>query len=305
MALSGLKLARFFHPDLGVGWGIIKEDQVHYLEEDNEGEMWHFVNWLYDTTEDLVAAVTALSEAAEKSTTSFPVSLFDQKPTPGNPLWLAPTTGQDVWAAGVTYERSREARQEESIDGGDVYARVYTAERPELFFKAHSNRVVGHYDDVGIRADATWSVPEPELGLVINPKLQVVGFTIGNDMSSRDIEGENPLYLPQAKVYNNSCAIGSCIVIQPMETWPKTTISIQIQRENETVFEGSIHTDRIHRTMQELVDYLGRSNDFPHGVILLTGTGIVPPNEFTLTAGDIIQIDIEGIGSLINTVKVV
>jgi 2-dehydro-3-deoxy-D-arabinonate dehydratase len=212
---------------------------------------------------------------------------------------------QEVWAAGVTYERSREARQQEAIDGGDIYARVYRADRPELFFKAHGRRVIGPYGLVGIRRDATWSVPEPELAVVVNPALEAVGFTVGNDMSSRDIEGANPLYLPQAKVYTASCALGPGIVLQAATDWPATTIRLVIRRAEAIIFEGTAPTLRIRRKLDELTGYLGRSNEYPDGAVLLTGTGIIPPEDFTLAAGDVVQISIDGIGTLTNTVKIV
>jgi 2-dehydro-3-deoxy-D-arabinonate dehydratase len=201
--------------------------------------------------------------------------------------------------------RSREARQEEAQDGGDVYARVYDAERPEIFFKASLKNTVGHGAEVGIREDSKWNVPEPELGVVINPAMEVVGFTVGNDMSSRDIEGANPLYLPQAKVYTASCALGTGLVLAPSAEFPETTISISISRNGSEVFADSIHTSRIKRKLSELVTYLGRSNTFPHGVILLTGTGIVPSADFTLQAGDVVTITIDEIGTLQNIVKIV
>ncbi|HVO72345.1 MAG TPA: fumarylacetoacetate hydrolase family protein, partial [Aggregatilineaceae bacterium] len=231
-------------------------------------------------------------------------ALFDAPPTPDQPHWLAPVDEQDVWAAGVTYERSRQARQEEALDGGDIYARVYGAERPELFFKAQGRHVVGPGGAVGIRADARWSVPEPELSVVFNPALEAVGFTTGNDMSSRDIEGANPLYLPQAKVYTASCALGPGIVLASSD-WPVVAIHLYIRRAGEPVFEGETHTARLRRPLAELAEYLGRSNRFPDGVVLLTGTGIVPPPDFTLAAGDVIEITIDGIGTLINPVQVV
>src|SRR5690606_555963 len=186
-------------------------------------------------------------------------------PVVASPRLLAPVDEAEVWAAGVTYEISRDARQEESQDGGDVYARVYNAERPEIFFKAQGWRVVGPGDEVGIRSDATWSVPEPELGIVFNPAMEVVGFTIGNDMSSRDIEGANPLYLPQAKVYTASCAMGPGILLKPTTNWPEAAINITIERDGTAAFEGSVHTDRIKRTISELADYLGHSYTFPNG----------------------------------------
>ena len=173
---------------------------------------------------------------------------------------------------------------------------------PEIFFKASAKNTVGHLDAVGIRADSRWNVPEPELGLVLNSAMELLGFTIGNDMSSRDIEGANPLYLPQAKVYSASCAIGPGILLAPSETWLDTTIRLDIMRAGVTVFSGAIGTDQIKRTIAELVDYLGRSNHYPAGVMLLTGTGIVPPADFTLAADDVARIEIDGIGALQNRV---
>ena len=220
--------------------------------------------------------------------------------------WLPPIDSQDVWAAGVTYERSRAARQEEAQDGGDVYARVYTAKRPEIFFKAQAPWVVGTHDAVGIRRDATWNVPEPELALVANPAMEIVGYTIGNDMSSRDIEGENPLYLPQAKIYTRSCALGPGIVLQPFqEAWPQVAIHIAIMRSGEEVFAGSTSTRLIRRSPAELVENLSRCLAFPSGAVLLTGTGVVPPESFTLAAGDSITVSIDGAGELTNSVTII
>jgi 2-dehydro-3-deoxy-D-arabinonate dehydratase len=217
---------------------------------------------------------------------------------------LAPIGSQEVWASGVTYYRSRNARMEEakSAGGGDFYERVYAAERPELFMKATPNRVVGHRGKVAIRKDATWSVPEPELTLLANPEGKIVGYTIGNDMSSRDIEGENPLYLPQAKVYDRSCALGPGILIggEPIPT--STEIKLQILRAGKTVFSGTTALSELKRTFSTLLEYLYRDNAFPNGCFLLTGTGIVPPDEFTLQQEDEIHITITGIGTLINTV---
>ena len=218
---------------------------------------------------------------------------------------LAPIGSQEVWASGVTYYRSRNARMEEAktAGGGDFYDRVYVAERPELFMKATANRVVGHRGKVAIRKDATWSVPEPELTLLASPSGKIVGYTIGNDMSSRDIEGENPLYLPQAKVYNRSCALGPGILVagdQPIPT--STEIQLQIVRAGKPVFSGSTALTELKRSFSTLLEYLYRDNDFPHGCFLLTGTGIVPPDEFTLQQQDEIHITITGIGTLTNTV---
>jgi len=217
---------------------------------------------------------------------------------------LAPALNQEVWAAGVTYYRSRNARMEESRDagGGSFYDRVYEAARPELFFKATGRRVVGPGAAVQIRSDAKWSVPEPELALLIDPTGVIAGYTIGNDMSSRDIEGENPLYLPQAKVYDGSCAMGPCVLLSKEPIARSTGIHIEIMRASKIVFAGATTLADLKRDPKELASFLFRDNSFPQGVFLLTGTGIVPGDDFTLIAGDAIRISIEGIGSLENFV---
>jgi 2-dehydro-3-deoxy-D-arabinonate dehydratase len=217
---------------------------------------------------------------------------------------LAPIGNQEVWAAGVTYCRSRSARMEESksVGGGDFYDRVYAAERPELFFKATASRVSGPGDHVRIRSDAAWSVPEPELALLIDPRGQIVGTTVGNDMSSRDIEGENPLYLPQAKVYDRSCALGPCILIGNKPLPATTPIGLEILRDGNIEFTGATTLAELKRSPSTLVEYLFRDNSFPFGAFLLTGTGIVPPDSFTLAIGDRIRITIDPIGTLENDV---
>jgi len=217
---------------------------------------------------------------------------------------LAPIGSQEVWAAGVTYFRSRAARMEESKDagGGSFYDRVYSAVRPELFFKATARRVVNPGANVRIRTDANWSVPEPELTLLINPRGEIIGYTIGNDMSSRDIEGENPLYLPQAKVYDGSCALGPCVLLSPEPLPKNSTIQIAIQRGNATVFDGITSLSELKRDPKELASWLYRDNSFPDGAYLMTGTGIVPADDFTLAHGDVIRISIDGIGTLENRV---
>jgi 2-dehydro-3-deoxy-D-arabinonate dehydratase len=217
---------------------------------------------------------------------------------------LAPIGHQEVWAAGVTYFRSRGARMEEAQDagGGDFYDRVYSAERPELFFKSTASRTVGPGGRVRIRADAHWSVPEPELTLVVSPKGRIVGYTIGNDMSSRDIEGENPLYLPQAKVYNGSCALGPAILVSESPLPQSTEITLEIDRHGRVEFSGSVALTELKRDPKTLVEYLLRDNSFPSGCFLMTGTGIVPPSSFTLASGDRIRIKIEPIGTLENEV---
>ena len=215
-----------------------------------------------------------------------------------------PIESQEVWAAGVTYFRSRSARIEESKDagGGDFYDRVYSSDRPELFFKASPHRVAGPGGKVRIRKDATWSVPEPELALLIHPSGKIIGYTIGNDMSSRDIEGMNPLYLPQAKVYDRSCALGPGILIAQAPLPPTTRISLEILRRAKVEFSGFVTLADMKRDPVTLVEYLFRDNSFPHGCFLLTGTGIVPPDNFTLQQNDQIRITIAPIGTLINEV---
>jgi 2-dehydro-3-deoxy-D-arabinonate dehydratase len=262
--------------------------------------------WLRRSVGRVEEAIAELAAAAQTAERRYPAAQFDNYPGGERPYWLAPVDQQEVWCAGVTYLRSRDARQLEAVDGGDVYARVYDAGRPELFAKASGPRVVGPFGDVGIRRDAAWNVPEPELGLVFNPAMEIVGVVPGNDMSSRDIEGENPLYIPQAKIYDKSCSLGPGILLgRVQDTWPAVSIGVTIERGGRTAFSGATHTERLKRRPAELADYLGRSLSFPDGVVLLTGTGVVPPDSFTLAAGDIIAVEIEGLGKLINQVVVV
>lgn len=217
---------------------------------------------------------------------------------------LPPVSKQEIWAAGVTYYRSKVGRQEESksAGGGDFYARVYEAQRPELFFKSPGYRAVGHGDFVRIRRDSTWDVPEPELTLVINSGGKIVGYTIGNDMSSRSIEGENPLYLPQAKCYDKSASVGPCVFVTEKPLPAETSIVIEIVR-GQKVFEGMTTISQIKRSFDELVSFLYQETTFAYGCLLMTGTGVVPPNDFTLKKGDQIRITIDPIGTLINTVE--
>jgi 2-dehydro-3-deoxy-D-arabinonate dehydratase len=216
---------------------------------------------------------------------------------------LAPVEEQEVWGAGVTYERSKVARQEESARGGSFYDQVYRADRPELFFKATPSRVAGPGEPIRVRRDSRWSVPEPELAMVLSPALKLVGFTIGNDVSARDLEGENPLYLPQAKVYDASCALGPCITLaESMPPRAAIGIRLEIERAGVAIFHGETSVARMARSFEDLIAWLGRDNLFPQGVVLLTGTGIVPPDEFHLEAGDRVRILIEGIGTLENPV---
>jgi 2-dehydro-3-deoxy-D-arabinonate dehydratase len=242
--------------------------------------------------EDLKGALEVLIEGRESAAGFHAAEL------------LAPIGRQEVWAAGVTYYRSRGARMEESRDagGGSFYDRVYSAERPELFFKSTACRTVGTGGKVRIRGDATWSVPEPELTLLVSPGGRITGYTIGNDMSSRDIEGENPLYLPQAKVYSGSCALGPGILVSSEPLDMSTEIAIEILRAGSVVFGGKVALTELKRDPRTLVEYLFRDNEFPDGCFLMTGTGIVPDSSFTLASGDRIRITIEPIGTLENEV---
>jgi 2-dehydro-3-deoxy-D-arabinonate dehydratase len=215
---------------------------------------------------------------------------------------LSLCSAQEVWAAGVTYYRSRTARMEESKDagGGSFYDRVYSADRPEIFFKASPHRVAGPGQPMHLRRDSKWMVPEPELTLVVSPGGKLIGTTVGNDLSCRDIEGENPLYLPQAKSFKLSAALGPCIRVSSEPLAPDTTIHLAIQRSDAVVFTSYTTLAQLKRTADELIGWLFRDNDFPHGVFLMTGTGIVPPDDFTLQLGDEVRITIQGIGTLVN-----
>jgi 2-dehydro-3-deoxy-D-arabinonate dehydratase len=267
--------------------GLLENDRVHPLDLSGG----HFQT-LSDVLEEDDPAATA--ELLADRSQSIPLA---------HARLLAPIDRQEVWAAGVTYRRSRAARMEESEGAARFYDLVYDAPRPELFFKATPHRVAGPGEPVRIRFDSAWNVPEPELTLVLNSNLRLVGFTIGNDMSSRDIEGENPLYLPQAKLYDLSCALGPCITLLVGIPHPKQIgIRLSIRRGGSVAFEGKTSVAQMARTFEDLVDYLARDNTFPHGVFLLTGTGIVPADDFTLEPGDVIDITIDGIGTLSNPV---
>jgi 2-dehydro-3-deoxy-D-arabinonate dehydratase len=215
---------------------------------------------------------------------------------------LPPIDRQEVWAAGVTYKRSKTARMEESTSAASLYDRVYEAPRPELFFKANPHRVAGPREPLRIRRDSKWNVPEPELALVLNSRLELVGFTVGNDMSSRDIEGENPLYLPQAKIYDACCGLGPWITLRDAMPPSAVGIRLTVRRHGAVAFEGSTSIAQMARSFDDLIGWLGRECSFPDGAILLTGTGIVPPSDFTLATGDIVEITIDGIGTLSNPI---
>jgi 2-dehydro-3-deoxy-D-arabinonate dehydratase len=275
-------------------WGWLREDRVYPLDEQAVTNC--FVS---PDEEGLVGLARAVSGES--------IAYSELDVTPGRygyPSLLAPlTTGQEVWAAGVTYESSKFARMAESNEGGDFYARVYVADRPELFFKATPNRTVGPNDAVRVRADSRWNVPEPELAVVLAANGQILGYTVGNDMSSRDIEGENPLYLPQAKVYRASCGLGPVIVPAQNLDPHMLAIRLTITRNSSPAYSGETSTARMRRKVQELAEWLFLENEFPHGVVMLTGTGLIPPDDFSLQAGDEVAIEIDGIGVLKNRVE--
>lgn len=261
------------------------------------------------TVADLTAAgITSITELLEDGDRIQRVEALTGVPTVqlSEVKILTPVEQQEVWAAGVTYLRSKKARMEESDFSANAYDQVYEAPRPEIFLKSLPDKVVHPGEPVGIRADSKWNVPEPELTLVINSAKEMVGVSIGNDMSSRDIEGENLLYLPQAKVYDRSCAVGPWIVVgaseEKIRQW---TIGVEIGRGGQSVFIGETSIDNIKRSFSELLDYLGRSQSFPHGAMLLTGTGVVPDDDFTLDEKDVVSIHISGIGTLCNSVVAV
>jgi 2-dehydro-3-deoxy-D-arabinonate dehydratase len=289
-----MQICRFWHPDAGASAGLILDGQVYQLDTGEFSDLIGDAN-LHGRLER--AAGTCRSQAGLRLTD------LDIVPDRRRPHLLAPLTNQEVWGAGVTYLRSREARMDESPGGGTFYERVYRAERPELFFKATPHRVSGPNSPIRIRTDSRWTVPEPELALVINSRGKLVGFTIGNDVSARDIEGENPLYLPQAKVYQGCCALGPAIV--PVQSAPgilDSTIRLCIRRADAICFDGSTAIRNMKRGFDELIAYLFRDQKFPEGVILLTGTGIVPPDEFALRPGDVVEISVPEIGTLRNSV---
>ncbi|WP_439583568.1 fumarylacetoacetate hydrolase family protein [Dyadobacter bucti] len=276
---------RLFNTREGI---LIEADGRYYISKNTDWDS-------YINRDELFALVS--EEIAKLETNASAAGLLDDG-------LLAPISKQEVWASGVTYMKSREARMEESKDagGGDFYARVYDADRPEIFFKATAARTVGPGDNVLIRRDSQWNVPEPELTLFATSSGRIVGYTCGNDMSSRDIEGENPLYLPQAKSYDGAAAIGPGLYVPAQPIDPDAMIHLEIARNGETVFSGSISINRMKRSHTELIGYLFRETSFAHGVFLMTGTGLVPPNDFTLATGDIVSITIDNIGTLINTV---
>jgi 2-dehydro-3-deoxy-D-arabinonate dehydratase len=281
---------------------LIDADQALARYETGRGPVWGLIRdgraiRLDRGLTDLLRLSASDAEATLSTVAGKPEEVDDQ-------ALLAPIESQEVWAAGVTYERSREARLLETREK-DVYDRVYESERPELFFKARGERVVRPLGDIGIRRDSSWDVPEPELALVLNSSLELFGFTIGNDVSSRSIEGDNPLYLPQAKVYDGSCCLGPAILPAWATGRGPFRIEITISRGDVVLFHEVESTERMARRFDELASWLGRATSFPDGVVLLTGTGIVPAAAFSLLAEDRVEIRVAGIGRLVNAVIVV
>jgi 2-dehydro-3-deoxy-D-arabinonate dehydratase len=266
---------------------VIEKNKKFYLSQNENWDSFINDDHLLTKIEDLILVLKERSDIAIEE--------------------ILPPVGiqQELWACGVTYLRSKVGRQEESkaSGGADFYAKVYEAERPEVFFKSTPHRIVGHKAFVRIRKDSTWDVPEPELTLVVTSSGKIVGYTIGNDMSSRSIEGENPLYLPQAKTYDGCAALGPCIYVTEKPLDVNTMISVEINRSDQKVFKGSIAISQIKRTFQELVSFVYRECSFPNGCLIMTGTGIVPESDFTLQSGDLIKISIDNIGELVNVVQ--
>ena len=293
-----MRVARFWVPGQGARLGLCEGGTVRALSSPDGPPLESFdalVQLAHRTRRDLQRCAQDL----RGSGSAYAYQDLDRVPNPGVPHLLLPVVPPEVWAAGVTYERSREARLAETTTVG-IYDKVYDAERPEVFFKATPSRCVGPNAPVGIRADSRWTVPEPELGVVLGDEGEVLGYTLGNDMSARDIEGENPLYLPQTKIYRACCSLGPTILLTDEAAAGQLTITCRIDRRGREVFRGQVSTARLHRPISDLVAYLRRANDIPPMTVLLTGTGIVPPDAFACEEGDVIEIGADEIGTLKN-----
>jgi 2-dehydro-3-deoxy-D-arabinonate dehydratase len=295
-----LSLCRFRTAAPGARLGLVADGRLYDLSALGRPEYAGLEAWLKGAAGRVPQAITALGQVpGSVKDVSSAEALLDPERAP---YLLVPLDTQEVWACGVTYEMSREARMRESNEP-TIYGRVYDAPRPEIFFKATPHRVVGSGEAVAIRADSQWDVPEAELTLAVTPSLEIVGYTVGNDMSSRDIEGQNPLYLPQAKVYDRCCALGPWVRLATEGFDPLSIpVTCTIYRDGKPGFSGETSTGRIHRKLTDLVSYLGRCNSFPNGIFVMTGTGIVPPDTFTLADGDVIEITFQGLGTLTNPV---
>ncbi len=304
---NALSLCRFTTtaPDVHRGpadvrLGLVADERLYDLTALGRPEYASLDAWLKAAAGRVTRAIADLAQVpGSAKAVASAEALLDAEHAP---FVLAPIDTQEVWACGVSYEMSREARMRESNEP-TIYGRVYEAQRPEIFFKATPHRVVGPGAAVAIRADSQWDVPEAELTLLVTPSLEIVGYTVGNDMSSRDIEGQNPLYLPQAKVYDRCCALGPWVRLATEGFDPLALpVACTIYRDGKPAFTGETSTARIHRPISELICYLARCNSFPNGAFVMTGTGIVPPDTFTLSGGDVVEIAIEGLGTLCNPV---
>ncbi len=281
-----MRVTKFIDQSDSVRVGRVEDNQLLPLDLGNQ----------FETLAELLASKDPIAAVAGL-TTGAPLTIDEHL------RLLPPIDRQEVWAAGVTYKRSQTARMEESEAAASCYDRVYKADRPELFFKATPHRVSGHLGPLRIRSDATWNVPEPEVTLVLSPDLRIVGLTIGNDMSSRDIEGENPLYLPQAKCYDQCAGLGPWITLyDSLPPMDQIEVDLKIDRDGQIVFDQQTSASQMARSFEDLVGWLGRDNSFPDGAFLMTGTGIVPTNDFTLHAGDVVHITIAGVGTLSNPI---
>jgi 2-dehydro-3-deoxy-D-arabinonate dehydratase len=296
-----MQICRFHLPDRGARLGQIVAGEVCDLTASGQPALATLSAFLQASATTPAQALLHAVEIGDLPTYAF--ADLDRPPDPNAPHLLAPVDQQEIWAAGVTYAWSREARVREA-QSKEVYVRVYEAARPELFFKCLAQKAVGPNDWIGLRGDSIWNVPEPELTLVLNPAMVIVGYTIGNDVSSRDIEGENPLYLPQAKIYRHACALGPAIaIVDSSAELQDLAVRLTVSRDGAIVFQGEASTAKIRRTFSQLASYLGLYNDFPFGALLLTGTGVVPGDDFSLRDGDDVLIQIDGIGSLRNPVR--
>ncbi len=293
-----MRVARFWVPGQGARLGVCEDGTVRALSSPDSFPVESF-EALVELTDRGHSRLIDTVQQLRRHGPAYSYRDLDRSPSPEAPHLLLPVVSPEVWAAGVTYERSREARLAETTTVG-IYDKVYDAERPELFFKATASRCVGPNAPIGIRSDSRWTVPEPELAVVLSEEGTVLGYTLGNDMSARDIEGENPLYLPQTKIYRACCSLGPTILVTDEPVERHLTLWCRIERRGREVFRGQVSTSRIRRPILELVTYLRRANDIPPMTVLLTGTGIVPPDEFACEEGDVIEIGAEEIGVLRN-----
>jgi 2-dehydro-3-deoxy-D-arabinonate dehydratase len=296
-----MHVCRFWEPKLGPRLGLLFEETVVDITAIDPVGCGDIANWL--TMANPIEHMEEIEALTLRSKTRLHIRELEHTPSPGGKHLLPPLDVQEVWGAGVTYERMRVSHVDESHGGKLFYDEVYDAERPELFFKATSHRVVGPLAPIRVRCDSDWTIPEPELTVVLSPSMEIIGYTCANDVTSRDIEGENPLYMAQSKTYSGCCAIGPVITLASAIPDPtRVEISMLVIRDGMTVFRDETNTDRMKRTIPDLVEWLGRDNTFPQGVFLMTGSGIAPPDDFSLEPEDSVEINIQGIGRLVNPV---